>query len=200
MLCAESLTKAIPLAADPSYSPRTAAGYGTWQIQKCYLHLYGENQVVMDWDVPLQAFGGKTGFEMAKIGYSHHSSQQEKWFAVKQEGDYDCRKFGLYYTAVGPDTGKKDFFEISGRPIIPSGLPRWIRQNRPIPTTLPPHRSSSPETGWVPIRAKPNRRLPEESAGGSICSSALRWWCSPAAPHLRLLRRQHRSARHFKIE
>lgn len=48
MLCAESLTKAIPLAADASYSPRTAAGYGTWQIQKCYLHLYEENQVIMD--------------------------------------------------------------------------------------------------------------------------------------------------------
>lgn len=46
---------------------------------------------------------------MAKIGYSHHSSQQEKWFAVKQEGDYDCRKFGLYYTASALILEKKTF-------------------------------------------------------------------------------------------
>ena len=205
MLCAESLTKAIPLAADASYSPRTAAGYGTWQIQKCYLHLYEENQVIMDWDVPLEAFGGKTGFEMAKIGYSYHSSQQQKWFAVKQEGDYDCRKFGLYYTAVGPDTGKNDFFE-NVRPAEKPAGPAPLEPAVPDTPNVPDDSMVEPvvNPGDVPDTA-PGTVQPVPAAKSG-------WWVylligfavlvlAGGTAVLLLLRRQHRrSARHFKIE
>lgn len=205
MLCAESLTKAIPLAADASYSPRTAAGYGTWQIQKCYLHLYEENQVIMDWDVPLEAFGGKTGFEMAKIGYSYHSSQQQKWFAVKQEGDYDCRKFGLYYTAVGPDTGKNDFFE-NVRPAEKPAGPAPLEPAEPDTPNAPDDSMVEPvvNPGDVPDTA-PGTVQPVPAAKSG-------WWVylligfavlvlAGGTAVLLLLRRQHRrSARHFKIE
>lgn len=201
MLCAESLTKAIPLAADPAYSPRTAAGYGTWQIQKCYLHLYEENPVVMDWDVPLKAFGGKTGFEMAKIGYSCHSSQQQKWFAVKQEGDYDCRKFGLYYTAVGPDTGKKDFFEN----IQPAEQPTGPAPLEPAEPAKPDESNIEPviQPGDIPAPG-PDSVEPPPAAGPA-------WWVyllivfavlvlAGGTALLLLLRRQHRSTRHFNIK
>ena len=49
---------------------------------------------------------------MAVEGYRCHKSQLKKWFRVEAEGSkYDCRKFGLYYTTVGPDTVKNDFLE-----------------------------------------------------------------------------------------
>lgn len=111
-LCAYALQKAIFLSGDPSAYPGTAQEYGTWNIKKCYLHLYKKNQIIMDWNKHLSAFGGKTGLEMAKLGYKCHISQQKKWFRVADKGSpYDSRKFGLYYSAVGPDVKKNDFLE-----------------------------------------------------------------------------------------
>jgi len=65
---------------------------------------------VMDWETPLDAFGGKTALEIAKIGMKEHSSQTDA-FAVKSHGTYDNSKFGLYFTTVGEDVEKNDFLE-----------------------------------------------------------------------------------------
>lgn len=80
------------------------------QVLKTYLHLYEENPIVMNWDIPLEQFSGKTAFEMATLGFAAHKSQQ-KYFTVEQSGPYDNRKFGLYKTHVGNDINKNDFFE-----------------------------------------------------------------------------------------
>ncbi len=37
-----SVSEAVRLCADPTYDPESAAQYGTWTVQKCYLHLYAE--------------------------------------------------------------------------------------------------------------------------------------------------------------
>ena len=106
------LQQAVPLAADASYLPGQAGEWGTFQVSKVYLHLYPENQVLMDWEIPLDAFGGRTAFEMAEEGFAQHVSQQ-KWFSVRREGVHDCRAFGLYYTEVGQDKAGEppDFFQ-----------------------------------------------------------------------------------------
>ncbi len=106
------LQQAIHLASDETYLPQQAAAYGVFNVSKVYLHLYPENSVLMDWTIPLERFGGKTAFQMAEIGFSEHLSQQ-KWFSVRTTGVHDCRAFGLYYTAVGYDSGDgvPDFFE-----------------------------------------------------------------------------------------
>ncbi|MDD2362325.1 MAG: PIG-L family deacetylase [Oscillospiraceae bacterium] len=118
-LCSHCLKEAIPKSSNPEYNPKSVSKYGLWKIKKCYLHLYNKNTIVMDWDVPLKAFGGKTGFEMAVAGYKCHSSQQSKWFYVQGKGSsYDSRKFGLYFTTVGKDIAKNDFFEHIA-PVIP---------------------------------------------------------------------------------
>ena len=64
------------------------------------------NPIEMDWHQPLQAYGGKTGYEMACIGYAENKSQQD-FYQMQQGGKYDNAKFGLAYTTVGLDTGKK---------------------------------------------------------------------------------------------
>ena len=100
-----------PKAADPAYDAASCAAYGTWQVKKVYIHLYPENRIVMDWEQPLSAFGGRTGLEMANLALECHKSQQPIGFSAKTGGPYDCRLFGLYATAVGPDRLKNDFFE-----------------------------------------------------------------------------------------
>ena len=80
-------------------------------MKKLYLHLYGENQLHMDWRTPLESLGGLSPLEVARRGYAMHKSQQ-KYYQVEDGGKYDNALFGLYSTTVGPDTpGRNDFFE-----------------------------------------------------------------------------------------
>lgn len=111
MYNAYALQKAVALCVDPAQYPESAAAFGVWQPRKVYLHLWPEGGVVMDWGQPLSRFGGRTALEMAREGYAQHKSQQEYWFSVEDSGPYDCRKFGLYYTSVGPDEEGNDLFE-----------------------------------------------------------------------------------------
>jgi hypothetical protein len=52
-----------------------------------------------------------TAIMLAKEAYDKHRSQQGA-FTMENDGNrYDNRKFGLYFTTVGPDVKKNDFFE-----------------------------------------------------------------------------------------
>ena len=124
VVCARAITEAISLAADETQYPDSYDTYGTWQVEKLYLHLYKENPIVMDWDVPLESFGGKTAFEVSQEGFGCHVSQHWTWFykwmygtserPVKKATDirsYSPCNYGLYYTTVGADVVGGDFFE-----------------------------------------------------------------------------------------
>ena len=111
VVTAELAAQALELAADPAYDPESAAEFGVWQIKKLYIHLYEENQIVMDWDVPLDETGVITPDFLAKRAFDKNRSQQG-YFTMEEFGTvYDNRLFGLYYSAVGPDVAKNDFFE-----------------------------------------------------------------------------------------
>ncbi len=113
MLNALCLTEVIENTNDPSYFPESYEEFGGWQTSKLYLHLYNENQIVMEWDDLVLAnpfFQGQTALETAVKAFDCHVSQQD-WFQVEASGPYDCRKFGLYFTNVGLDENGGDFFE-----------------------------------------------------------------------------------------
>ena len=122
MLGAWIMEQAIDWAADPSWRAGETAAAGSYLeaaqklpafgTSKVYMHLWKENAVHMNWDKPLERFGGKTAFEMAEAGFACHASQQQ-WFSMGRRGVFDCAAFGLYYTAVGTDTqlDDPDFFE-----------------------------------------------------------------------------------------
>ena len=110
MLNAHTLADALPLSGRMDVFESSFAQYGAWEVSKCYLHLYKENGVVMNWDIPLDAFGGATAYQMAELGFSKHVTQH-KDFAMQRGGPHDCRKFGLVYTSVGPDLERNDLFE-----------------------------------------------------------------------------------------
>ncbi len=88
-----------------------AKEYGVWDVPKVYLHLYPENQLVMDWSQPMAAFDGRSAFDMAKAGFACHLSQQNTEYIVYEDGPYDSRLFGLVRSLVGEDVEKNDFFE-----------------------------------------------------------------------------------------
>lgn len=125
VMCASALTEAINYAADETLYSESAAKYGTWRAEKTYLHLYEENPIVMDFDIPLEHFGGKTAFQVTQQdGFSCHKSQHWTWFnkwiygtsdaPVTKASDiqtYSPCLYGLYDTQVGSDTVGGDFFE-----------------------------------------------------------------------------------------
>lgn len=112
-LNAKTLLEALELTDDPNAYSQSAEKYGTCTVQKCYLHLWKKNKIVVDWgNMILNNFDGKTALDVAKEGFACHKSQT-KWFSMEKDAvTYDCRKFGLAYTTVGNDTeGANDMFE-----------------------------------------------------------------------------------------
>ena len=121
ILNTHALKEAINRSNDKNYYQDL--NFEPWEVKKLYLHLYKENQIVMDYDTPLNGFNGRTAYEVSKEGYKCHESQQWTWFTAWINGKnnsytkstdinkYSPNIFGLYYTAVGNDQNKNDFFE-----------------------------------------------------------------------------------------
>lgn len=111
----QCLQKALELSADGSFDAASAERYGVWDVPKVYLHLYGEaeDMVTLDYDKPLDAFGGATAFEMAERAFRACVTQFEagKYSVYGKDSVHDSSRFGLYKTTVGPDTEKTDLFE-----------------------------------------------------------------------------------------
>ncbi len=112
-MCADASLYAFSAAADPEKYKKTAEQHGTFEISKLYLHLYPENALEMDWDVPLKAFDGRTGLDMASEGYLMHLSQHryEQFRVEPRESAQSSYRFGLAATRVGPDVYRNDFME-----------------------------------------------------------------------------------------
>lgn len=108
MLNTDLLMKSLEISGDKTKFPSSAVEYGVWDTPKTYLHLYKENSITLDVDTPLPQYENKTAFEVTQEAFAHHKSQSS--FKVSKGGVYDCRKFGLYRTTVGNDTGT-DLFE-----------------------------------------------------------------------------------------
>ncbi len=122
-MMADACVQAYTLAADATQYPESAAAWGTWQVKKLYLHLYGEEaeQTRFDWKVPLEVFGGKSSWDLACEAYQLHVTQENaeikihgKWHVLSMEETgtlFSCTAFGLYATQVGPDETHTDFLE-----------------------------------------------------------------------------------------
>ncbi len=112
--CSWAVQKCIEYAANPKKYPDSVSKYGAWQVKKAYIHLYqGElGQIDFDWRQPMDAFAGKTIHQVVSEAFELHQSQyQSGTYAVEDYGKTDNSLFGLYYSTVGPDTGKNDMFE-----------------------------------------------------------------------------------------
>ena len=106
-----NVIKAVEASKDSSYDEESVSKYGTWEVPKFYIHIYGDNQTVVDMRSPLDSFGGKKGIDVARQAYLCHQSQQWCDFTVDDYGPYSCAAFGLYSSTVGDDVAKNDFME-----------------------------------------------------------------------------------------
>ena len=110
-VAADAARQCVQYAADPSFQHRNLEEKEPWQVKKLYLHLYEEGALRMDWRKPLDAFGGKTAFDIAEAAFACHISQQKTEYKVEDFGPYDNARFGLAFSTVGEDVEKNDFFE-----------------------------------------------------------------------------------------
>ncbi|MBQ9976225.1 MAG: PIG-L family deacetylase [Clostridia bacterium] len=101
----------------------TLESVGETSVEKVYVHLYEENSLVLDIDSPLEAFDGKTAFQVSQEAFNYHKSQHWTWFyswiygkstpitSSTQISSYNPAHFGLYYTTVGKDELGGDMLE-----------------------------------------------------------------------------------------
>ena len=108
---ADASVYCVENASNASVLPALAETYGTWTVQKLYLHMGDENVIHMDWNVPLESMGGKTSEQLAQEAFLLHVTQQKTSYVVTDEGKTGNANFSLVYTTVGPDTVGGDFFE-----------------------------------------------------------------------------------------
>jgi LmbE family N-acetylglucosaminyl deacetylase len=111
ILAAHTLLNAVENAAVSSYHPDSVELYGVWDAPKFYLHLYRENSIMMNWNIPLKRFGGATAYEMAVAGFDAHRSQHHWGLRVPRPGNITGHRFGLVRSLVGEDITGGDVFE-----------------------------------------------------------------------------------------
>ena len=117
------LERAIDYANDSTYDKDSYEKYGVWSTKKVYIHLYKKNKITMNYDEPLEYFNGRTAYEMSKLGFKKHNSQQNTWFRPWINGEnneltkaadiktYSPCEYGLLRSLVGEDKNKNDMFE-----------------------------------------------------------------------------------------
>ena len=171
-LTAELLMEAVLLSSEPDAFPELDEQYGCWSVPKCYLHLYPENQITMNWDIPLKSFGSLTAYQVTKEqGFPCHKSQIKDfaWYfrgseLASQVEKYSPCQYGLYQTTVGLDTDDADFFEHledfhkepSGRtpPLETEAAAEPIQTAPPQPEQTPPSEPrQQAEKNWLILPA-----------------------------------------------
>lgn len=119
MAYADMLAAALEVSNNDKKYKESAQKYGVWDVPKAYFHLYKDNPIIMDWDQPLERFGGMTAFKVSQqLGYPCHESQYwdfAKYIvgykSAEAVNQYNPREYGLYRSLVGEDVKKNDFFE-----------------------------------------------------------------------------------------
>ncbi|MBO5249013.1 MAG: PIG-L family deacetylase [Clostridia bacterium] len=116
--------QALSAANDPALFNESLDRYGPWETKKCYLHLYQENEIFINWkEKVLTAFDGVNAYDMAQKGFDQHVSQRAFFsMSLDNRARYGNGLFGLYSTTVGEDVLKNDFLEN----IPPQCLTTWV--------------------------------------------------------------------------
>lgn len=109
---------AAKLSGDESKYPESAELYGAWDVPKVYVHNYSEGKVKLDFDSPLDYFGGSSAISMSRLAFQEHKSQYNFyswWLNSKPLSadivNYNPCEYGLYRSTVGEDTHTDTLFD-----------------------------------------------------------------------------------------
>jgi LmbE family N-acetylglucosaminyl deacetylase len=144
MLTANSVQTCVEKSGDPAFFPASAERYGTWNVAKCYLHLYKENPAVMDWEESVPALGGESALVIARRAFREHITQSSFGMDVRTTSRTSCIRFGLAYTQVGADAAKNDFMENVGENTRDALNPHLLPTPEPTPTDPLPQTPDAP--------------------------------------------------------
>lgn len=150
-LTARAAREAFALAADPDFDPESAQLYGTWQVQKLFLHLYEKNQIMVDAYAKLNAFGGLDAYQVARLAYHKHASQLEKGHRITRTDDgYPFNRFGMAEGVVplGSDVFDNIGEEFSSAYVPPTPEPTAEPTEAPTiePTAAPTEKPTAAPT------------------------------------------------------
>ncbi|MBQ6076853.1 MAG: PIG-L family deacetylase [Clostridia bacterium] len=160
-----AVADAVRLCADPSYDAFSVERFGTWEVRKCYLHLYPENPFVMDIRTPLAACGGRTALQVAEDAFKKHASQQNGNHLVQSDTDRDAmNRFGMVYGTV--EAGD-DVFDHIDPSLLSSYVPPTEPPVEPTPEpteepTAEPTEPPTPEPTEPPAQ-RPDAAAPTEA-------------------------------------
>jgi LmbE family N-acetylglucosaminyl deacetylase len=118
MVLSDVLKEAILKSGDINSFTDTAVIYGTFTPLKVYFHLYDQHQIILDVYTPLPSFDDRSPLEVARAAYEYHVTQHIWPLKVIDYTVGDVRKFGLYSTLVGDDTGNDLFEHVPPKPTI----------------------------------------------------------------------------------
>ena len=88
-----------------------------WETKKLYMHLYGDDPTMMDWDQPLESQKGLSAFSTIRYAFFYYKTQEDtsnnpsKPSVLTTGIKYENNRFGLVRSLVGPDVQKNDFLE-----------------------------------------------------------------------------------------
>lgn len=141
--------RALAEANDPEKFSESYQKYGTWETKKCYLHLYRENEIFINWkEKSLSSFDGKNAYDMAQLGFEQHKSQVAYFsMSLDNRSRYGNGLFGLCSSTVGADVLKNDFLEN----IPEECLTTWVEPEPIITNTATDLDSNVTDTEILPI-------------------------------------------------
>lgn len=153
-IVAASVCNAVRLCADPDYDPISCAQFGTWEVRKCYLHLYPENVLTYDIGTPLASMGGRTALEVAQDAFLMHRSQLGGRHFVQSETDsYPLNRFGMVYGTV--DAGFDAFDNIDPTLFASYEPPEPSPEPSPVPTAKPTAvQTATPKASAPPVSSR----------------------------------------------
>ena len=123
-VASDCVIAAAPFAASATDYPESKALYGIWQIQRLFLHRYGEKLVTLDRSKPLSRFNGITALELDQQGYALYPDPYP--IVISDEFGYTRPQYGLAYAVPAdrfdPATGDL-FAGISSVYLNPTAAP-----------------------------------------------------------------------------
>lgn len=141
MMLADAAMKCFEYASDATRFPESAEKYGVWQPQKLYLHLYEKNQLIFDWNTPMEKLNGQTGMNMAMYAFLYYKTLVDVKSSLSVTGtgtEYANNTFGLCVSLVGEDDDPQGGFLQHIDEALLKGQPSSVRALNPLPDGILP--------------------------------------------------------------
>ena len=120
ILCEQISTEAAMMAGNENIFPDLTEKYGAHEVSKVYVHNYRGflGKTVLDLDMPLESFDGRTPYEITVTAFRKHRSQVSGFIgwltgpgSAAGIGSFSPCEWGLYYSSVGEDVSSDTLFD-----------------------------------------------------------------------------------------